>query len=354
MCSPSKLVSTSLGASSFDSRLTFCELSSPATLTRMSLACALDTTCHAAAEQRRIHLVEPLAQELEGLGRLVENEAGGAGHRAGHARAFFAVVPAGFGTRVDEAVVERKQIGRVADAARQHDGAAVHDGLRGEGERGGVAVDRLVLQRGQHGRRVHRRDADVLLDVEAAAVCDQPLPGVDDAADALDADGLAFHRLGALGDRRALGDPGGVGDVLAQHQFDQRTVDEIGDCQQPLALRGRPQEDRPGAHGKIGAAGDHGVDRAHAHDVAMGDLETFFLVEAGILGDEGRAEGQRRGRQRHHDLHVLAAARGGAEPNRNPDGHRRDPHWPTEHGPVQLVPFEHGVLPPYRSCLKCL
>ena len=82
-------------------------------------------------------------------------------------------------------------------------GAAVHDRLRGEGQRGGVAVDRLVLERGQHGGRIHRRDADVLLDVEAAAVRDQPLPGVDDAADALDADGLALQRLGALGDRHA-------------------------------------------------------------------------------------------------------------------------------------------------------
>ena len=354
MYRPSKLLSASFGASSSASRLTFCEFSSPATVTRDVPGMRLGHDLPRGVEQRRIDLVEPLAQELERLGRLLADESGGAGQRARHARALFALVPAGFGPRVDQAVGERKQVGRIADAARQHDGAAVHDRLRGERQRGGVAVDRLVLQRRQHGGRIHRRDAHVLLDVEAAAVGDQPLPGMHDAADALDADGLALHRLGALGERRLVGDPGGVGDVLAQHQLDQRPVDQVGDCQQPLALRGGAQEHRPGAHGEIRAAGDHGVDRAHADDVAMGDLQAFLLVEARILGDEGRAERQRRGRQRHHDLHVLAAARRGAEPNRIPTDIGATRIGLPSTGQCSLCHLNMASSPPYRSCLKCL
>jgi hypothetical protein len=49
-----------------------------------------------------------------------------------------------------------------------------------------------------------------------------------DAADALDGDGLAFQRLGRVRERCLLGDAGSVGDILAQHQFDQRLVDQVG------------------------------------------------------------------------------------------------------------------------------
>ena len=73
---------------------------------------------------------------------------------------------------------------------------------------------------------------------------------------------LPFSALARSAIGMLVGDPGGVGDVLAQHHLDQRPVDEIGDGQQPLALRGGAQEHRPGAHGEIGAAGDHRVDRA--------------------------------------------------------------------------------------------
>ena len=73
---------------------------------------------------------------------------------------------------------------------------------------------------------------------------DQALPGMHDAADALDRDGLALHRLGALGERRLVGDPGRLGDVLAQHQLDQRPVDQVGDRVHALPLRGGAQEHR--------------------------------------------------------------------------------------------------------------
>ena len=54
-------------------------------------------------------------------------------------------------------------------------------------------------------------------------------------------------------------------------------------------------------------------------DGAVADLEAFLFVEAGILGDEGRAEGERRRRQRHQDVDVLARRGGGHEPDRDAD-----------------------------------
>ena len=208
-----------------------------------------------------VHLVEALAQEIERGRGLIGDEGVGAGERARHAHAFLALLRAGVGTGVDEAVGEREEIGRIAHRARQHHGAAFDHGLGGEGERGGVAVDGLGLQRRQHRGGVHRRNTHVLLDVEPAAVGDQALPGMHDAADTLDADGLATSALA----RAASGAPRRRprhGGVLAQHQLDQRLVDEIGDGVEPLPLRRRAQEHGAGADGEVGAAGDHRVDRA--------------------------------------------------------------------------------------------
>ena len=210
-------------------------------------------------------------------------------------------------------------------------------GLRGERQRGGEAVDRLGFHRRQHAGRIHRRDADVLLDIEAAAADDQPLPGMHDAADALDGDGLAFEHLGALGERCFLGDAGGIGHVLAQHQFDQRTVDQVGNGEHPLPGRGRPQEHRPGADGEVGAAGDHRVGRAHADQRPGRDLEALLLIESGVLGDERRAEGERRGRQRQENVDFLRMSGGGNQPNNHCEGRR----------PMSV--FEHPILPYNRS-----
>ncbi len=192
----------------------------------------------------------------------------------------------------------------------------------------------LVSIAGSMAGRVHRRDADVLLDVEAAAAGDEALPGVHDAADALDGDGLALQRLGAVGERRLVGDAGGVGDVLAQHQLDQRPVDQVGDGEQPLPRRGRPQEHRPGADGEVGAARDHRVGRGDADQDAVRDLQPLLLVESGVLGDEGRAEGQRRGRQRHQDLDILRLARQWEAAQRRARG-----------PPRPMSVFEHPILP---------
>ena len=154
----------------------------------------------------------------------------------------------------------------------------------------------------------------------------EALPGMHDAADALDRDGLAFHRPGALDERGLVVDPGGLRDVLAQHQFDQRPVDQIGDGIHALTLRGRAQEHRPGSHGEVGAAGEHGIDRADADDIAHADLQPLALVEARIFGQEWRAERQRRSRQRQNDVDllcfVLCLADRGTKPNRKADDER--------------------------------
>ena len=54
-----------------------------------------------------------------------------------------------------------------------------------------VAVDRLGLQRRKHRRADPSARCARPFDIESAAVRDQSLPRVHDAADALDADGLA-------------------------------------------------------------------------------------------------------------------------------------------------------------------
>ncbi len=143
----------------------------------------------------------------------------------------------------------------------------------------------------------------------------------------MDADGLAAQRLGPGGERRRVGQAGGVRDILAQHQFDQGLVDEIGDRVETLALRRSAQEDRPGAHGEVGAAGDHRIDRAHAGDGAVADLEAFLPVEASVLGDERRAECERRCRQRHQDVDLLAHDRSGTKPDCDADGGSDDAVW---------------------------
>ena len=155
-------------------------------------------------------------------------------------------------------------------------------------------------------------------------------------------DGLALQRLGALGERRLLGDAGGVGDVLAQHHLDQRPVDQIGDGEEPLALRGRAQEHRARAHGEIGAAGDHGVDRGHADEVAVVTFRPSFLKKPASSAMKARDERQRRGRQRHHDLDFLPALlpSGGTEPKRDAE---------AQHAATCAAPFEHRDPPNYRS-----
>ena len=150
---------------------------------------------------------------------------------------------------------------------------------------------------------------------------DQALPGMHDVADALDRDGLALHRLGALGERRLVGDAGRLGDVLAQHQLDQRPVDQVGDRVHPLPLCGGAQEHRPGSHGEVRAAGENGVDRADPDDVAHADLQPLALEVPCILGEERRAECQRRGRQRQNDADSRLAGRG-TKPNRKPESER--------------------------------
>jgi hypothetical protein len=161
-----------------------------------------------------------------------------------------------------------------------------------------------------------------------------------DAAHALDADGAAAQRLGALGERHVGGDLRRLRHVLAQHQFHQRLVEQIGDRQHALALRRRPQEHRPGADGEVGAPGNHCIGRSHAHQEPMADLESFFPVEPGILGDEGAAEGERLRRQRDDDVHVLRTCAGGAEPNHDTEGQSD-----------RMGPFEHRILPIYGFVL---
>src|SRR5262245_10945225 len=103
----------------------------------------------------------------------------------------------------------------------------------------------------------------------------------------------------------------------------------------------RAQEDWSGPDREIRAAGDHCVGRGDANQETVADLETLILVEAGVLGDEGGAKSQRLRRQRHDDFDLPAVTRGGAEPNRDSEGNRSD----------QIRPFEHCILPIYRSVL---
>src|SRR6266567_5830348 len=277
----------------------------------------------------RIELIEALAQNLQRFVRLFANEPRGARHRASHAHAFLMAVTAGFGPRINQPVGEWCEVGGIARRRRQHDGTALHDRLRGERHRGGIAIDRLVLECGQHRGRVHRRDAHVLLEIEPAAACHQPLPGMHDAPHALDRDGLAFHRPGAFGEWHLVGDPGGIRDILAQHQLDQWPVDHIDDREQPLALRRGAQEHRTRTHGKVRAAGDHRVDRSDADDIANADAQAFLLEEARILRNERRTEGECRGRQRQHDVDILSfvfsLALRGTKPNHNAECQRNLP-----------------------------
>ena len=148
---------------------------------------------------------------------------------------------------------------------------------------------------------------------------------------------LPFSALARSASGVCVGDAGGVGDVLAQHQLDQRPVDQVGDGEQPLPRRRGPQEHRPGADGEVGAAGDHRIGRADADQGAVRDLEAFLLVESGILGDERRAEGERRGRQRQENVDILRMSGGGNEPNGDREGRR----------PMSV--FEHPILP-YNRC----
>jgi hypothetical protein len=96
------------------------------------------------------------------------------------------------------------------------------------------------------------------------------------------------------------------------------------------------QEHRPGADGEIGRTRDHRIGRRDAHQDAVRDLQPLILVESGVLGDEGRAERQRRSRQRHQDLDVLSAARRGKKPN---DEAEQRGGWMAE--------IEHRHLPDY-------
>ena len=219
------------------------------------------------------------------------------------------------GPGVDQAVGEGQQLGCIEGRARQHDRRALDDRLRRERHGGGVAVDRLVLERREHGRRVHGSDAHVLLDVEAAAIDDIALPGVHDAADALDADGLAFEGLGAIHRRGLVRDAGCVRHVLAQDQLDQRPVDHVGDGEELLSLRCRPQEYRAGAEGELGAAGQNRVGRCHADQVARVHLEPLLLEEARVLGHEVGRERESESRNRKDDFRLLRLSRGGTEPN---------------------------------------
>ena len=73
-------------------------------------------------------------------------------------------------------------------------------------------------------------------------------------------------------------------------------------------------------------------------ELAMRDLQALLLVESGILGNERRAEGQRRGRQRHQDFDILSVSGGGNEPNKNREGR------------CPMSVFEHPILPYNRCC----
>ena len=73
----------------------------------------------------------------------------------------------------------------------------------------------------------------------------------------------------------------------------------------------------------------------------MGDLEALFLVESGVLGDEGAAEGERRRRQRDHDSMSCALAPVGPKPNREPEAAAA----------TGGRPFEHRILPIYGFVL---
>ena len=64
-----------------------------------------------------------------------------------------------------------------------------------------------------------------------------------------------------------------------------------------------------------------------ADDGAVADLEAFLPVEAGVLGDERRAEGERRCRQRHQDVDLLAHDRSGTKPDCDADGGSDDAVW---------------------------
>ena len=107
--------------------------------------------------------------------------------------------------------------------------------------------------------------------------------------------------------------PAAVGDVLPQHQLDQRAVDEVGDGEKTLALRGGAQKYRAGADGEIRAAGDDGIDRGDADQIAVGDLQAFRFIETRVFGDEGCGKRKRRSWQRNNTFDFLCAGRGGQQ-----------------------------------------
>ena len=164
-----------------------------------------------------------------------------------------------------------------------------------------------------------------------------------DGADALDGDGLALQSLGPLRERCRIGDAGGVGDILAQHEFDQRLVDQVGDSEHPLSRRSSAQEHRPSADGEVGAARDHRIGRGYANQDAVRDLQAFLLVESGILGDERRTEGQRRGRQGHQDFDILRGTGGGKQPNGEREGDAARCRCLNIRSSLIVVANEHSV-----------
>ena len=88
---------------------------------------------------------------------------------------------------------------------------------------------------------------------------------------------LPFSALARSASGIVVGDPGRLRHVLAQHHLDQRPVDQVGDGEEPLALRGGAQEHRAGAHGEVGAAGQHRVGRADADELRWVTLRPSFL-----------------------------------------------------------------------------
>jgi hypothetical protein len=90
-----------------------------------------------------------------------------------------------------------------------------------------------------------------------------------------------------------------------------RSLDEIGDGEESLALRGGTQEHRSGAKGEVRAAGQNGVWRSDAHEISGIDLQAFLLEEAGVLSDKmsGEGEGQRRNGEYHLDFLTLDGGR---------------------------------------------
>ena len=124
---------------------------------------------------------------------------------------------------------------------------------------------------------MHRRHGDVSIGIEAAFARDIAQEAVIDGVDRIDRNAKALHERSSCDQRRRRIEAALGGDILAQHNFVHRTVGQIGDRHHPLPGDRRADQRAGRAAREIDAAGDHGVDRADAGDLAHGDIEPLLF-----------------------------------------------------------------------------